>query len=180
MAILSTLKGDVSIREATTEDAPSLYQLRLEALRTNPEAFSADVEKAEANGKETWVKRLTEYSQDQSGAIIVASVASSLVGLAGIARGHSQKTRHNGLVWGVYVNPDWRCLHIAEAMLQNIINWSREHGLIVLKLGVVTLNEPAIACYQRCGFSTYGIEPKSIYYGGIYYDEYLMARQIGV
>ncbi len=111
--------------------------------------------------------------------IVVASIVSSLVGMAGVARGHSQKTRHNGLVWGVYVNPGWRGLHIAEAMLQNIINWSREHGLIVLKLGVITQNEPAIACYQHCGFSTYGIEPKSIYYDGVYYDEYLMARTIG-
>ena len=179
MTILSTPHGKVSIRVATTEDAPSLYKLRLEALTTNPEAFAADADKAAANGVEAWVQRVDEYSQDHSSVIIVAGIASQLVGMTGLARGYSKKTRHSGIVWGVYVSPAWRRLHIAEALLKIVISWSRDHSLIVLKLGVLTVNEPAIACYRRCGFSIYGIEPKSNYYAGIYYDEYLMARLIG-
>ena len=179
MTILSTPHGKVSIRVATTEDAPSLYKLRLEALTTNPEAFAADADKAAANGVEAWVQRVDEYSQDHSSVIIVAGIASQLVGMTGITRGYSKKTLHSGIVWGVYVSPAWRRLHIAEAILENVINWSRDHSLIVLKLGVLTINEPAIACYHRCGFLIYGTEPKSNYYDGIYYDEYLMARLIG-
>jgi RimJ/RimL family protein N-acetyltransferase len=178
MTVLSTPKGEVSIRVATTEDAPSLYRLRLEALTTNPEAFAADADKAAANGVEAWMQRIEEYSQAQSGVITVASVASQLVGMTGLARGNSKKTRHSAILWGVYVSPAWRRFHIAEAILGNMISWSRDQGLIVLKLGVLTVNEPAIACYRHCGFSIYGLEPKSNYFDGIYYDEYLMARLI--
>jgi RimJ/RimL family protein N-acetyltransferase len=49
---------------------------------------------------------------------------------------------------------------------------------VVVKLGVITTNTPAIRCYARCGFTVYGIDPKVIYYDGVFYDELLMARPI--
>jgi len=41
-------------------------------------------------------------------------------------------------------------------------------------LGVAAVNRPAIKCYERCGFRTYGTEPRAVFYQGKYYDEYLM------
>ncbi len=108
--------------------------------------------------------------------IILAQAGDKLVGMSGVGRGHWPKTRHNAIVWGVYVNAAWRGHRIAEAMLEESISWSREHGIVVLKLGVVTTNLAAIRCYERCGFTVYGREPKSSLLDGKYFDEYLMAR----
>jgi len=44
---------------------------------------------------------------------------------------------------------------------------------------VLTVNTPAIRCYDRCGFSIFGVEPKAIFYNGVYYDEFLMSRPVG-
>jgi RimJ/RimL family protein N-acetyltransferase len=81
-------------------------------------------------------------------------------------------------LWGVYVDPDWRGLHIAEVMINECITWSRDYRVIVLKLGVITTNASAIRCYTRSEFTVYGTDPKSNFHAGVYYDELMMAREI--
>jgi RimJ/RimL family protein N-acetyltransferase len=169
-------KGDVIIRIATYDDAEAIFALRLEALKAHPEAFAADVEITKTRGVTAWVDLINQDTSEQSGVIVIASAGEALVGMAGVGRGHWPKTRHSGFVWGVYVTPAWRRRNIANAMLDECVKWASEHTVVVLKLGVVTTNEPAIRCYQRCGFTIYGTEPKSNYVDGIYYDEYLMSR----
>jgi len=174
--ILSTSEGEVAIRIATPGDAEALFNLRLEALVAHPEAFAADIEITRARGVKAWEDAITSDARDESGVIVIASAGNDLVGMTGVGRGHWPKTRHSGIVWGVYVTSAWRRLRIADAILGKCILWAGGHGIVVLKLGVVTTNEPAIRCYQRCGFVTYGTEPKSNYLGGEYFDEFLMAR----
>ncbi len=82
------------------------------------------------------------------------------------------------MIWGVYVKPEWRGRHISESLVRSCLEWAREKGLAIVKLAVVTTNQPAIQCYERCGFTIYGTEPKAINYDGKYYDEYLMAIEI--
>ncbi len=175
---LSTAKGEVSIRTAEPDDAAKLFELRLEALTAHPEAFAADVEMTRARGVEAWTYQLTQDARDQTGVIVVASAENRFVGMSGIGRGHWPKTQHGAIVWGVYVNADWRGMGIAPAMLEACIQWATEHSIVVLKLGVITSNDAAIHSYQRSGFMIYGMEPRSIYVDGNYYDEYLMAKFI--
>ncbi len=176
--LLSTPRGDITIRIATPDNATALFKLRLEALTTHPEAFAADVEMTKARGKEAWASQIANDTKDQSGVIVIACTGDELVGMTGVGRGHWPKTQHSGIVWGVYVTPAWRGQHIAEGILEECINWASENGIVVLKLGVVTNNEPAIRCYQRAGFTIYGTEPKSNFLDGKYFDEYLMAKLI--
>ncbi|HSB67237.1 MAG TPA: GNAT family protein [Anaerolineales bacterium] len=175
---LSTSQGIVTIRCAVPEDAAALFDLRLEALTAHPESFAADVEMTKDRGVQAWSTEITKDAGDESGVIVVACVGDCLIGMAGIGRGHWPKTRHSAIVWGVYVTPDWRGRRIAEAILSECINWASQHGIVVLKLGVITPNQAAIHCYERIGFTIYGTDPKSNYWDGIYYDEYLMARMI--
>lgn len=175
---LSTPKGEITIRAAVPEDAGSIFELRLEALKAHPEAFAADVATAKARGAEAWAEQIANETKDESGTVVIALAGDKLVGMTGIGRGHWPKTRHSAIVWGVYVNPMWRGLRIAGAILEECINWSRTHDIVILKLGVVTTNEPAIHCYQRSGFTIYGTEPRSNYVNGAYYDEFLMSRLV--
>ncbi len=175
---LSTPKGNVTIRIATPKDAALLRELRLEALSMHPEAFAADVAMTAAEGADVWAERLADYARNESTVICVAEYVGQLIGMAGIGRGHWPKTRHSSVLWGVYVNPDWRGWHIAEGIIDECIKWAREHGVVVVKLGVITGNKPAIRCYTRCGFTVYGTDLKSNYYDGVYYDELLMVREI--
>lgn len=96
--------------------------------------------------------------------------------MTGIRRDELPKTKHNGHVWGVYVRPAWRGLRIAEALIEACISWSKRNSICIVKLGVLKESGPAVRCYERCGFTIYGTEPRGIYFEGKYYDGLLMFR----
>jgi RimJ/RimL family protein N-acetyltransferase len=174
--LITTPKGVVSIRFAGPEDAAFLRDLRLEALNTHPEAFSADAALTEAETVETWAGRLSQRAETGEGVICVAIVNDRLIGMCGLYRENRPKTRHGGTIWGVYVRTDWRSYRLAEVMIKECIAWAQTQELVLVKLGVVMTNTPAIRCYSRCGFTVYGIDPKAIYYHDIFYDELLMVK----
>ena len=175
---LSTSRGEITIRAATVDDAVPLRALRLEALAGEPVAFSADHDRTQAETAGAWVERIRRNEAENEGVICVAAAGDGLVGMTGLYRGHWPKTRHSASIWGVYVTAAWREHGVARALLEACIDWAWQHGVTVVKLGVVTTNVPAIRLYARCGFQVYGIEPQVICYDGVFYDELLMAKAI--
>ncbi len=176
--VLATSKGVITIRPAVPEDAAWVRELRLEALADYPEAFAADYEITAAESAARWAERITRYAADGADVICIAAVEDRLIGMMGLGCGHWPKTRRGGILWGAYVNAAWRGLRVAEALIDECVAWARAQGLVVVKLGVITTNTPAIRCYARCGFTIYGIDPKVICYNGVFYDELLMARLV--
>lgn len=164
------------VRHATISDFDSFRELRLEALKNHPTAFGADYEESAARPNEYWQERL-KIEKDHE-ALFFAEHESQLVGMSGIFRGSSKKSRHESTIWGVYIRPQWRGYHISETLVRSCLSWAKEQGLAIVKLAVVTTNRPAIRCYERCGFTIYGKEPKALLYDGVYYDEYLMSVEI--
>ena len=173
---ITTSRGTITIRDATSTDAMPFRELRLEALRDCPTAFSADYQKNLNHPAKYWEDRLTMEEDEET--ILLAEHEGKLIGMTGIARGSSSKTRHGAWIWGVYVRPDWRGLHIAEELINSCFTWAKARKILLVKLGVASTNISAIRCYERCGFSTYGTEPRAIFYEGKYYDEFLMSRSL--
>ena len=170
---LTTSRGTIAIREAKPTDADLFRQLRLEALQDSPVAFSADYQRNLSQPAKYWEDMLTMHSDEST--IFLAVHGDNLVGTTGIARGGSPKTRHAAVIWGVYVSPEWRGLHIAEELIRSCFAWAKTRKIVMAKLGVAAMNTSAVRCYQRCGFEIYGTEPRSLFYDGKYYDFYLMS-----
>lgn len=168
----TTTLGSVLIREADPSDAPAYRDLRLYALQESPIAFSADYQKNASYPPQYWVERLTMHAEES--AIYLAQHESAIVGMSGIFRGDSPKTRHTATVWGVYVRPEWRGLHIAQELIGACLRWARARNIVGARLGVTATNTAAIRCYERCGFRITGTEPRAMYHEGSYYDFYLM------
>ncbi|HEX2998500.1 MAG TPA: GNAT family N-acetyltransferase [Anaerolineales bacterium] len=173
---LTTPHGNVLIREAQPADAVPFRELRLGALRDSPIAFTSDYQKNLDHPPQYWVDALTMHPDEST--IFLALNESDLIGMTGIARAGSPKTRHSAWIWGVYVKPEWRGLHVAEELIHCCLDWAKARKIVLVKLGVAAVNEPAIRCYERCGFKVYGTEPGAILYEGKYYDEHLMYRPV--
>jgi RimJ/RimL family protein N-acetyltransferase len=173
---ITTPRGTVTIRSAREEDAPAYRDLRLEALRNHPEAFSSDYAANLAQPMTFWADRLRLNSPDSAVMIYFAVHDPQLIGLCGITRTNSPKIQHSATIVSMYVRPDWRGLRIAEGLVTACVDWARTRDVKIVKLAVVTTNTRAIRCYARCGFQVYGIEPQALYYDGVFYDELLMAR----
>ncbi len=175
---MTTPRGIVAIRPATEADAAALGDLRLAALRDHPEAFGAAYETHLNKPAEFWIDWLRERSGDQVGTIQVAVNDDSLVGMTGLHRGRPPKGHHSGVIWGVYVRPEWRGARISNRLIDACIGWARSRDMRIVKLAVVVSNTVAIRGYARCGFAVYGLEPQSIYHDGVYHDQLLMARHV--
>jgi RimJ/RimL family protein N-acetyltransferase len=169
---MNTRLGAILLREAKPTDAAAFRELRLGGLQDSPIAFSADYQKNLNEPPKFWEDRLTMHPDEAT--IFFAEHDSNLVGMTGIARGNSPKTRHSAWVWGVYVKPDWRGLHIAEELIRSRLAWAKARKIVTAKLGVATVNTSAIRCYERCGFQVYGTEPRALYVDSHYYDFHMM------
>jgi RimJ/RimL family protein N-acetyltransferase len=188
---ITTPRGKILIRQASPADAAAFRELRLGALQDSPIAFSADYRKNLNHPPTHWEEMLTMHTDEST--IFLAEhrrgVATEprrsappggrmdekdLIGMAGIARAGSPKTRHSAWVWGVYVKPEWRGLHIAEELIRCCFTWGKARSIVIAKLGVAAINKSAVRCYERCGFKIYGTEPRALFYDGQYYDFHMM------
>lgn len=123
----------MDIRILAPEDAAEWLRLRLEALRGDPEAFSASLEEYESLSAEEVKKRLWS-SPD---AFVVGAFADArMIGMAGFYRDKGSKTRHKGRVWGVYVTPEHRGQGIGRRMMRMLL----DHGIAVKGIQQVLLS----------------------------------------
>ena len=170
---LETSHGLVIIRQGTNADVEQFRELRLDALEESPTAFPADYSAYVEHPRSFWENRL---KSDEGGTIFLAEHEKQLIGITGIRRGESSKTKHSATIWGVYVRPPWRGLRNADSLIETCIDWARLRDVNIVKLGVTAASQSAISCYERCGFSISGTEPRGMYYEGKYYDGYFMVR----
>jgi RimJ/RimL family protein N-acetyltransferase len=172
MRSFTTPRGRILVREASPADAAPFRELRLGALRDHPIAFTADYQKNFSQPLKYWEDMLAAQPDDST--IFLATSEGALIGMTGVARGSAPKTRHSAWIWGVYVTPAWRGLHVAEELIRACFSWAKDRNIVLAKLGVAAVNQSAIRCYERCGFKIYGTEPRAVFYEAQYYDEHLM------
>lgn len=164
----------IIIRNIDPADAEVYWNLRLEALKMNPEAFGTSYEEAVQVSLSDVVKQI----QNKKDHYILGAFTKDhqLAGMTGFRREHKIKTQHKGTIWGVYVPPIYRGQGIAKKLLLEVISRGRKvEGLKQINLSVVAANQAAIELYRKLGFKTYGIEKNALEYQGQGYDEELMA-----
>jgi ribosomal protein S18 acetylase RimI-like enzyme len=163
--------AQIQIRRLTPADAALYRDARLEALRSNPEAFGSTFEAENARPLTFFSERLG------SSASFGVFHDSELVGIAGLLIQEGRKEAHKGLLVGMYVRPNARKAGVGRRLVETIIEYARER-VELIQLAVVSENEPARRLYERLGFVEYGLEKKALKQDGRYYDEVLMAKDL--
>lgn len=163
----------MEIRLLNESDARSYQQVRLSALKNNPEAFGSTYEREAAFPLEFVAGRL-KPGEDQF-VLGAFQDGESLTGIVTFKREESPKMRHRGNVFAMYVAPEARGRSVGKRLMEELIRRAREtDGLEQIHLAVVTDNGPARKLYTSLGFKVYGAEPRALKVGGKYYDEDLM------
>ncbi len=152
-------------------------QLRLRGLQEHPEAFGESASSFADKPLEA-IQQQIQTGMRTGGVVLAAlSQSGSMVGAVGLAVTDSEKTRHRGLLWGMYVLPEARGQGIATRLIEDLIKRAEEMPqLEQIHLAVVTTNLAAIRIYKALGFSIYGTDPRVIRIESTYFDEYLMVR----
>ncbi len=162
--------AETVIRLLEPSEAEAFRDLRLEALATSPEAFGSSYEEEARLPLESFRNRIPASGPN---AIFGAYAQERLVGVAGFVVNNRMKSSHKGLMWGVYVKPEWRGHGLGKRLVEHVIARASRH-VIVLEAAVGLTNEGARRTYHGLGFKPYGIERKAIRVGGVFYDEELL------
>jgi ribosomal protein S18 acetylase RimI-like enzyme len=166
------------IRKLQPEDAHSFRQLRLKALRDHPDAFGASYE----DWRDLPIESVKERLESSDSRFILAAFTDNgeLAGMVGFSRETSRKTRHKGVVWGMYVDSAYRGQGIGRRLLAELIRLAESLPEIEqLHLAVVHSNVPARRLYESFGFVTFGTEVHALKLDDeTYYDEDWMVKKL--
>jgi len=154
------------------DDAEQLREIRLEALKLHPTAFSADPDVESAFTLERWREGLT------SRVWFGGRIDGALAGINAFSIDfYSKKIAHIGHLGAMYVRASARGSGLADALMKNFLDYS-VGKVEQVELTVEANNAVAVRLYERHGFRTVGRMPRSIQVDGVYYDELQMYRLV--
>ena len=163
---------EFTIRRLTASDAALYQPVRLEGLRDHPTAFGAAYEAEQEMPPEAVAQRLAR-------AVTWGAIARGvLVGITTFFVLDGAKTRHKGMIVGVYVRPAARGTGVSRALMQSALDHAK--GLVELvQIGVASDDPAARRLYEGLGFVPYGTEPRAYKLAdGSYVDDVLMWRAV--
>jgi RimJ/RimL family protein N-acetyltransferase len=165
---------NIMIRALGAPDAEAYRQLRLTALATSPEAFGSSYEEESQLPFERFRARVAPAGPN---VIFGAFAGDHLVGMAGFGVIDQIKKRHWGVLWGVFLLPDWRGRGVGAGLVARVVEHATGH-VQFLQACVVTTNHKARQIYLGLGFVPYGIERQALLIDGRFYDEELLALDL--
>lgn len=158
-------------------DASAYRALMLEAYTTAADAFTSTPEERAAAPLSWWQRRIA--AADGLSRSLGAFDGSQLVGTVTLELSDKPKTRHSGLVIGMYVRPDVRGHGLGRRLMQALLDEAAARpGIEVLRLTVTEGNEPALRLYASLGFVTWGVEPHALRTSGGLRGRVHMARRM--
>jgi ribosomal protein S18 acetylase RimI-like enzyme len=164
----------VEIRALTRADVSAFQKIRRERLEVEPRAFAESLAEHDSTPAEALARRLESSSPDN---FVIGAFAPGghLVGMMGFARNPREKSRHKGLIWGVYVQPTWRNQGVARAMMVDLIGRVKGNAAVEKIILTVAADQTAAKrLYASLGFEVFGQEKHALKVDGRYVDEDLM------
>ena len=169
------MEESISVAVLGPRDWRDLRAIRLEALRSEPAAFSSSYEETLAWSDEDWRRRLTNDHRLH----LVARVENCPIGIVGGYLGSDEGDDSVAVVFGMYVTSEHRGHGIGRLLLTSLIDrLSAFPQITTIRLGVTQTQEPARRLYESLGFQVVGTAEEGIVVDDRRYDELIMELRV--
>jgi RimJ/RimL family protein N-acetyltransferase len=171
--------ADFTIREAVPDDAEGIidYLCELADEPNNMISFdsASEITMTVEEEAETLQKSL---DFDNSAFFVAVNNEGLIISLSNVTGGRRRGNRHVGYL-GISIRQGWRDRGLGRTMMQHMIDWSRDTGVIRrIELEVFAHNPRALHLYEKVGFVIEGRKPKDFIKYGEYVDTIFMALQL--
>ena len=168
---MSGRNRDVSVAALEPLGWRELRAIRLEALRSEPTAFSSSYEETLAWSDEDWRRRL----ENDHRLHLLARAGSCPIGIVGGYLGSDEGDDSVAVVFGMYVTGEHRGKGIGRLLLTSLIDRLTSFPQITtIRLWVTQTQDPARRLYESVGFQVVGKAEESIVVNDRQYDELIM------
>ena len=132
--------AQIIIKPLTSNDAGAFKALRLKAILDSPAALWPTYEEEAGLAPEAVVDRI-RHNKHQ----IVFGVFNNhaLIGIAGLRREPLAQVAHKAMLWGVFVEAEWRGSGVARKLLETVVAHARETKVLQIHLCVHTGRFPS-------------------------------------
>jgi ribosomal protein S18 acetylase RimI-like enzyme len=145
--------GAAEVRRIRGGEWERFLELRLRALREDPDAFASTLEAELEEPAAAW-RRTTEQGAAGDESIIAVAVDDDrFVGMAG---GFRERPGDDPVLWGMWVDPGWRGRGLGRLLAQAVERWAADAGADALTLSVTETNRAAISLYRSLGYLELG------------------------
>ena len=157
-------------RNITENDVAAYRALRLTALLVDADAFGSTYDEEVGMRDDDIAGRL---KPDNHKMVIGAFDGNLLLGMVGVYADMKVKLCHKGIIWGMFVLPNYRGRGIGkELMREAIVRAGEMEKIEQLNLCVVSENVAAKNLYLSLGFQVFGYEKNAMKTNdGRYIDE---------
>jgi RimJ/RimL family protein N-acetyltransferase len=168
----------MEVRILTEADAEAFWNIRLRALRDDPESFGSTFEEFLERGISGVAQGLRKRGTSLDD-VTFGAFERTIVGIAGFRREENTKRHHKAVIWGMYVPREMRGKGIGKALLQAAIAHAKTlPGLEQINLSVVLTSKEARQLFISVGFEPYGLERHALKLSDKYFDQELMTLRL--
>lgn len=161
----------ITISRITADRWQDYRELRLEALKNEPVAFSSSYKEEQQINEAGWRARIENA--------LFAMENDKLVGMAGFIRGYHLKTNHVAEIFGVYVRPAYRDKSIGKQLIAAVIEEIKNvDGIKKIRIGVNPTQKAAEHIYRKFGFKKVGLLKHDMQVDGKFYDELWLEKHL--
>ena len=112
---------NISIKQIDENDWREFREIRLKALKSDPKVFGFSYERAVTQSKQDW----KEFAGAKNQGIFLIYDDENLIGMTGIFIPQDTIEETTAVLWGSWLEPDYRRKGISDLMYKTRINWAK-------------------------------------------------------